>query len=250
MTVTKQTILVVDDEPAVRRLLRRCFESESYNVLEAENRQQTMIAFSESTVDLITLDVNLNGDDGLSIAREIRSVSPVPIIMVSGKGDLIDTVIGLEMGADDYISKPFQIREVLARVKSALRRGQLNQQLETRNIEHEKRSGGKHYAFAGCILNPQTRDLRSSDGSICELTTAEFDLLEVLVQNSQQAMTRDRIMDKIKGNDWSPCDRSIDNQIARVRKKLTSIGVKRAIKTIRGLGYQFTIDVEVNKTKP
>lgn len=248
-TAIKQTILVVDDEQSVRRLLRRAFELESYQVLESENRQQTIDAIHEFDIDLVTLDINLNGDDGLAVARDIRALSTVPIIMVSGKGELVDTIVGLEMGADDYISKPFQIREVLARVKSVLRRGNIIEQAELQREKTQNSIHADQYYFAECTLDTQTRDLISPDGLICELTTAEFDLLEVLVSHSLRVLSRDQIMDQIKGDSWNPNDRTIDNKIVQLRKKLVSIGVNRAIKSIRGIGYQFTIKVDTNQQK-
>ena len=243
-TTIKQTILIVDDESAVRMLLRRAFELDSYQVVEAQNRDQTIDAIRDNDIDLVTLDINLEGEDGLSVAREIRAISTVPIIMVSGKGELVDTIVGLEMGADDYISKPFQIREVLARVKSALRRGQLNEKHNTAPADVHDKQRINQYCFAQCTLDLQTRDLTAPDGNVCELTTAEFDLLEVLVRHPMQALSRDQIMDHVKGNSWNPNDRTIDNKIAKLRKKLNSLGVSRAIKTVRGIGYQFTFKVE------
>ena len=239
-----QTILVVDDDPAVRKLLRRSLELEPYRVVESENQRQTLDAIRTDFIDLVTLDITLDGEDGLNIAREIRALSAVPIIMVTGKGDEIDTVVGLEMGADDYIAKPFKIREVLARVKSALRRGQLNSHTLVQNIPPETSATASQYRFADCNLNPQRRDLFDPDGISCELTTAEFDLLEVLVKNALHALSRDQIMDQLKGSGWNPNDRTIDNKIARLRKKLSAIGVEQAIKTVRGIGYQFTIQVQ------
>ena len=244
MPDAKNTILVVDDEAAVRRLLRRCFELENYVVAEAESRQDTLDSLAERQIDLITLDVNLAGEDGLSLAREIRAFSSVPIIMVSGKGELIDTVLGLEVGADDYIAKPFQLREVLARVKSALRRSQLNNTKSDQKINSTKSDAANEFRFADCVLCPRLRDIRKSDGTVGELTTAEFDLLKTFAKHTQQVLTRDQIMDQMKGTDWNPNDRTIDNQVARLRKKLMSVGINNAIKTVRGLGYQFTMDVE------
>lgn len=244
MTDRKQQILVVDDEASIRKVLRRYFESESYKVLEAANRDQTMDAVQTSTVDLITLDINLNGEDGLSLAREIRACSAVPIIMVSGKNDLIDKVVGLEVGADDYISKPFELREVLARVKSVLRRVQLD--LVQPAAATAPGSQAQQILFADCILCPNTRDLTKTDGTRCLLTTAEYNLLHTLVCHAHHVLSRDQIMDRMKGCEWSPTDRTIDNQVARLRKKLDAIGVEHAIKTVRGLGYQFTQDVTFN----
>jgi DNA-binding response OmpR family regulator len=238
----KRTILVVDDEPSVRRVLRKCFETECYEVIEAANSEQTLAAISDIHVDLITLDVNLAGEDGLWLAQKIRVFSSIPIIMVSGKGELIDTVVGLEVGADDYITKPFELREVLARVKSALRRSRLNQtSSEQRSTARSAATGV--FLFSGCTLSSSTRDLTRSDGERCELTTAEFKLLEALVTHARQVLSRDQIMDTLKGSEWNPNDRTIDNQVARLRKKLDAIGVVRAIKTVRGAGYQFTHNV-------
>ncbi len=242
-TAIKQTILIVDDEPSVRKLLRRAFELDSYQIVEAENREQTIDAIKTCDIDLVTLDVGLDGEDGLSVALEIRAISAVPIIMVSGRGELVDKIVGLEMGADDYISKPFQIREVLARVKSALRRGQLNEKNNTDSARDRDKQSPHQYCFADCTLDLHTRDLTGLGGTLCELTTAEFDLLEVLVRHPMQALSRDQIMDHVKGSSWNPSDRTIDNKIAKLRKKLNSHGVSRAIKTVRGIGYQFTLKV-------
>lgn len=246
MVELKRQILVIDDEAAVRKLLRRCFESESYKVLEAENRQQAIEAIDHGKIDLITLDINLDGEDGLSLAREIRTSSVVPIIMVSGKGDLIDKVVGLEVGADDYISKPFELREVLARVRSAIRRSEFHQTAPGNSVAAQNTAGSKmQFQFDNCRLCPSTRDLSKLDGTSCELTSAEFDLLHTLVTHPQQVLSRDKIMDSMKGQEWNPCDRTIDNQIARLRKKLDSLGVEKAIKTVRGMGYQFTPAIQV-----
>lgn len=259
MSVTKPKILVVDDEAQVRSLLRKCFEKESYTVIEAANCEMTLQAVNEQDIDLITLDVNLDGEDGLGLASRIRAVSSVPIIMVSGKGELIDTVVGLEVGADDYISKPFELREVVARVKSALRRSQLSKQnapmrhsaeLATTNVSQLKAGSGRQYRFSGCVLCSKTRDLKNTEGRNCNLTSAEFNLLEVLVSHAHQVLSRDQIMDSVKGMDWNPNDRTIDNQIARLRKKLDGMGIENAIRTVRGSGYQFTPDVKTGETTP
>jgi two-component system OmpR family response regulator len=244
MPGTKHTILVVDDESAIRRLLRRCFESENYTVLEAENGAQTQEKLNTQQVSLITLDVNLAGEDGLAIAREIRSRLSVPIIMVSGKGELIDTVLGLEVGADDYITKPFQLREVLARVKSALRRAQLNNAPSTPAPSRHNPSSALQFEFDGYTLCSSTRDIKSAEGTLGDLTTAEYDLLETFIRHAHHALSRDQIMDHMKGHDWNPNDRTIDNQVARLRRKLKCMGIVNPIKTVRGIGYQFTLNVE------
>lgn len=242
MTEHKPVLLVIDDEEAVRTVLRKCFENESYGVLEAFDPESALNVLSKHPVDLITLDVNLDGQDGLSLARDIRTRSNVPIIMVSGKGELIDTVVGLEVGADDYITKPFELREVLARVKSALRRSRLNSDVAT--LPPPTDTTEKALYFDNFKLSVAARDLIATDGTACELTSAEYNLLSMLVSHPGQVLSRDQIMDDIKGADWNPTDRTIDNQIARLRKKLDSLGISGAIKTVRGVGYKFTCNVE------
>lgn len=249
MTAHKCTILVVDDEAAVRKMLCRAFERESYQTFQAANQQQALEILESNTIDLATVDLNLDADDGLELTRAIRSQSRIPIIIISGKSDLIDKVVGLEIGADDYIAKPFELREVLARVKAALRRINLDIQPATAtDTITPQQNAPEQYRFANHVLCPISRNLSNANGKTCELTTAEFDLLYTLAGNTNRVMTRDQIMDAIKGADWSPTDRTIDNQIARIRKKLGAIGIENSIKTVRGQGYQFTLPTVVNST--
>jgi DNA-binding response OmpR family regulator len=232
-------ILVVDDEPEIRALLRKCFEREGYSVLEAADGAG-LRALMAHPFNLITLDLTLGGEDGLELAREIRSACNVPIIMITGKGDTIDRVVGLELGADDYIVKPFQLREVLARVRAVLRRyGAIDQGGTRVEQKHER------YAFADMVLDLTSRDLRHSNGQQESLTTAEFNLLEVFVRRPQRVLSRDNIMDLLKGHEWSPLDRSIDALVGRLRRKVESeAGEPRLIKTVRGVGYVFAADVK------
>jgi DNA-binding response OmpR family regulator len=232
---------VVDDEPEVRLLLRRCLERESYTVLEAQNGEELFKALEREPAGLITLDLNLGGEDGLELARRIRAKLNVPIIMISGKGDMIDRVVGLELGADDYISKPFHLREVLARVKAVLRR------YEQAPAGRDAAAGAAgapspdRFCFDGWTLDTARRELARADGSLRELTTAEFNLLEIFVKRPGRVLSRDNIMDLLKGTDWSPVDRTIDNLIARLRKKIEpDPDAPRLIKTVRGVGYVFT----------
>lgn len=212
--------------------------------MEAENGEQTQTILHANQIDLVTLDVNLAGDDGLSVARDIRNHLAVPIIMVSGKGELIDTVLGLEVGADDYITKPFQLREVLARVKSALRRTKLNSVTLPPNDDQLVNIAALQFEFDGYTLCPRVRDIKNAEGTHGELTTAEYDLLETFSRHAHQALSRDQIMDHMKGHQWNPNDRTIDNQVARLRRKLKRLGMNNPIKTVRGIGYQFTLKVE------
>ena len=229
-------ILIVDDEPKVRTLLRRCLEGEGFAVSEAKDGAQMRVCLEREAVSLITLDLNLGRENGLDLAREIRKERNVPIIMLTGKGDAIDRVIGLEVGADDYLAKPFELRELVARVRAVLRRAQPAESASP---------AGQCYTFAGWVFDVNQRSLKRRDGPERELTTSEFNLLEAFVKRPHRVLSRDDIMDLLKGQDWSPLDRSIDNLIARLRKKVEQDPDRPTlIKTVRGVGYTFTAQVE------
>lgn len=232
-------VLIVDDEPKVRLLLRRCFEQDGYRVSEAQTEAEVLDCLAGGCVDLITLDLSLGQEDGLSIARTIRSRMDVPIVMVTGKGDTIDRVVGLELGADDYISKPFHVREVLARVRSVLRRTDAQRKSSAEPTENVER-----YTFDDWLVDFSTLELTSRDGTSRDLTTTDFKLLEVFVKNPKRVLTRDQLMDRLRGHDWAPLDRSIDNQVARLRRKIEREPKHpKLIKTVRGAGYSFTAEV-------
>ncbi len=231
-------ILVVDDDPEIRHLLKVALAREGYCVSEASDAAGTQTRLERGGIDLITLDLTLGSDDGLSIARHIRATSDVPIIMITGKGDAIDRVVGLELGADDYISKPFNLREVVARVRAVLRRHEPALRTPARGDHHEK------FLFDDFILDVTSRELSVNSGAKRSLTTGEFNLLELFLRRPQRVMTRDEIMDLLKGHEWSPVDRSIDALIVRLRKKIEPDPVKPThIKTVRGVGYVFASDV-------
>ena len=239
MSSQSQThILVIDDDEKVRRLLRRLFEDEGYRVSEASGADGGRPLVAAGNVDLITLDLNLAGEDGLTFAREVRQRSRIPIVMITGKGDMIDKVVGLELGADDYIAKPFHLREVLARIRSVLRRAAP----DPAQARAEPASAtGERYLFNGWMLDMSARELTAPDGKSRDLTSGEFDLLTLFVQRPNRVLTRDQIMDLMKGHDWNPNDRTIDNQIVRLRKKIEDDPKNpRIIKTVRGAGYSFT----------
>lgn len=231
-------ILVVDDDPKIRNVLRRCLEGEGSMVLEAESKQAALATLAANKVDLITLDLNLGQDDGLDIAQSIRKSSSVPIIMVTAKDDVIDRVVGLELGADDYISKPFHLREVVARVKSVLRRSQDTGPTPT---------APPHSAclkFDDMIAVPSEMTLLDRDGTSVDLTSGEFKLLGVFLDRPKRVLSREQLMDLIGGYSYAPLDRTIDNQIARLRKKIErNPASPQLISTIRGVGYSFTCDV-------
>lgn len=241
MTETSTTrILVVDDEAQVRTLLRNVFQREGFSVCEAGNGTELFEGLKAAPVSLITLDLTLGGEDGLALAREVRAKHDVPIIMISAKADEVDRIVGLELGADDYICKPFNVREALARVRAVLRR-------------YEPRNGGpvtteaaarERYAFAGMTVDLTSRDLTTADGEKIGLTTAEFDLLCLLVKRPLRVMSRDTIMDLLKGHEWSPLDRTIDTLVARLRKKIEhDPDAPSLIKSVRGVGYIFSVEV-------
>jgi DNA-binding response OmpR family regulator len=234
-------VLIVDDEAEVRALLRAGLEPEGIEVLEAKDGAGLMAHLDAQPVDLVTLDVRLGGEDGFTLAREVRAKRNVPIVMISGKGEMIDRVVGLELGADDYIAKPFHMREVLARIRAVLRRYTPIAPEPGKPTGATERS--TRYAFDGWTLDPVRREVKTPEGTLCELTTAEFNLLAVLVERPGRVLSRDDLMDLLKGHDWTPLDRSIDGLVARLRKKVERGEVPQLIKTVRGVGYVFAGEV-------
>jgi DNA-binding response OmpR family regulator len=229
-------ILVVDDDAKVRTLLRRCLEGEGFNVSEAKDAAEARGCLERSPVTLITLDLNLGKENGLDLAREIRTERKVPIIMLTGKGDTIDRIVGLELGADDYLVKPFELRELVARIRAVLRRSAGSEQTAP---------SGQRYTFDGWMFDLGRRSLTREGGEPQELTTGEFNMLAAFVKRPHRVLSRDEIMDLLKGHDWSPVDRSIDNLIARLRKKIErDPDHPTLIKTVRGVGYAFAAEVK------
>lgn len=231
-------ILIIDDDPEVRTLLRTCFEREGYLVSEAADAVGARTALERGNVGLVTLDLTLGSEDGLTLAREIRANRDVPIVMVSGKGDAVDQIVGLELGADDYISKPFILREVLARVRAVLRRHEAGRTTSPGvDASHER------FRFGDWTLDVTSRNLTGAAGA-CALTTGEFNLLEMFIRKPHRVLSRDEIMDLLKGHDWSPLDRSIDALVGRLRKKIEADAARPIhIKSVRGVGYMFATDV-------
>lgn len=236
-------ILVVDDDHRVRKLLQRYLGDEGFRVSVAEDGASMRRRLAESAFDLIFLDLVLPGEDGLTLARELRATSDVPIVMLTGKGKMVDRVIGLELGADDYIVKPFHLREVLARVRTVLRRAAGRSSAGKPSTDDV--ATGDRLRFEGWALDLGRRELGAPDGRPVALTTAEFDLLAAFARNANRVLDRDRLMDLVRNRDWTPYDRSIDTQVARLRKKIEADpGNPRLIKTVRGVGYVFTPAVE------
>jgi two-component system, OmpR family, response regulator len=231
------SILIVDDDDAVRQLLADCFAPEGYAVYQAANGAQMYEILKSHRISLITLDLNLAGEDGLGLAREVRAKQNIPIVMITGKSDPIDRVVGLELGADDYISEPFHMREVLARIRAVLRRYQPGDQSAA---AAPSGMAGQTYRFDGRTLDVNRREFKNQLGAVVELTTTELDLLAIFVAAPGRVLSRDQIMDQLRGHDWSPLDRSIDSMVAKLRRKIEPENeTPRLIKTVRGIGYVF-----------
>jgi DNA-binding response OmpR family regulator len=246
----QKSILVVDDDPKIRELLRLCLEGDGFLVLEAKDREGVRRAFLGGIPDLVTLDLNLGEDDGLDIAREILRSHDVPIMMVTGKGDVIDRVVGLELGADDYLTKPFHVREVVARVRALLRRIEMRRNSQA-NRGAEAPANGALLYLDGLKIDLDRLILTDRSGQDCDLTTAEFRLFSAFLQNAKRALSRDRLMDLIDGPDWTPLDRAIDNQVARLRKKIERDPARPLlIKTVRGIGYMLTENASPDPQSP
>jgi DNA-binding response OmpR family regulator len=244
--VTDQSVLIVDDDPKIRALLRNVLEDEGFDVFEAETAAQVMAKLAERELDLITLDIHLGKDNGVELAREIKRISDVSIIMVTGKGDVIDRVVGLEVGADDYITKPFHVREVIARIRSVLRRSAKHEEgHSTANNEGSEPDQRLSFRFDGMTAIPEQLELLNRDDIECGLTSGDFKLLNVFLERPKRILSRDQLMDLTGGLEWSPLDRTIDNQIARLRKKIErDPSNPKLIKTVRGVGYTLACDVE------
>ena len=229
-------ILIVDDHREIRELVSRALTKEGFRVSSAGDGKQMRKLLADAHIDLILLDLMLPGEDGLSLCRGLRAESDIPIIMLTAKGEEVDRVIGLEMGADDYLPKPFGSRELIARIKAVLRRSP-----ETRRDAQPK---AKLFRFAGWILNVETRALMRDDGVVVPLSTGEYDLLLAMVERPRRTLTRDQLLDLARGRSANALDRSIDTQISRLRKKIeTDPGEPVLIKTVWGGGYVFTASV-------
>jgi DNA-binding response OmpR family regulator len=233
-------ILVVDDQKEICEMVQDYLSSEGYRVSVAHDGGDMRRAISQAPVDLVILDLMLPGEDGLALARWLREESAVGIIILTGRGETVDRIIGLEMGADDYLPKPFHLRELLARVKSVLRR-------VSSRIAEKAPTPRAQARFSGWHLDLSSRELFSPGGDEVRLTTGEFDLLSAFVANANQVLTRDRLLDLARNREAGPFDRTIDVQVGRLRRKLEDDPQKPSmIKTVRGTGYIFTPNVEIN----
>ena len=228
-------ILIVDDHREIRDLVSRALSKEGFRVSVAADGRAMRKVLDDSRIDLILLDLMLPGEDGLSLCRGLRAQSSIPIIMLTAKGDELDRVIGLEMGADDYLPKPFGSRELIARIRAVLRRSQ------EKVAAHDPGRRPKGYAFDRWRLDTTRRELIRADGVTLPLSTGEYDLLMAFVERPQRVLSRDQLLDLARGRAASGLDRSIDTQVSRLRRKLElDPGDPRIIKTVWGGGYMFT----------
>ena len=233
-------ILIVDDDVRICRTLRSYLKREGYRVSIASEGEEMWRRFESEAPDLILLDVILPGDDGITLARELRKTSDVGIIMLTGKNDPVDQIIGLEIGADDYVTKPFDERQLLARIRSLLRR----KSVPSSSTETKAGEENNKVHFGGWEMDMLSHELISPLGDEQTLTSHEFRLLEIFVQNPGSVMSRDRIMQHMYDRDWSHNDRSIDVLVGKLRKKIEEDPSQpKLVLTIRNFGYKFAARV-------
>lgn len=229
------TILIVEDDSDIRRLVAELLGKEGFGVEEAKDAAAMDEVLARMRPDLVILDLMLPGEDGLSICRRIRSRDTLPILMLTAKSDEIDRVVGLEMGADDYLVKPFGPRELLARVRAVLRRSRA-QSFATPS---------RRFAFGRFVIDLDARQLADDNGGVLSFTSAEFDLLACFVQRPRRVLTRDQILDWMRGRAADPFDRTVDMLVSRLRKKLDAASPgSNLISTVRNGGYLFIAPVK------
>jgi len=229
------TILIVEDDPDIRHLVGDLMRKEGFGVEEAEDAAAMDAVLARMRPDLVILDLMLPGEDGLSVCRRIRAQDALPILMLTAKSDEIDRVVGLEMGADDYLVKPFGPRELLARVRAVLRR----------SSAQPLSPPSRRFLFDRFVIDLDARQLSDNDGTGLTLTSAEFDLLACFVQRPRRVLTRDQILDLIRGRAADPFDRTVDMLVSRLRKKLDAASPgSNLISTVRNGGYLFTASVK------
>ncbi|MBL8388142.1 MAG: response regulator [Hydrogenophaga sp.] len=239
MNPTPEHLLVVDDDRDIRQLIEQYLVQAGYRVSTAADGKAMRRLLEQHRIDLVVLDLMLPGEDGLSLCRDLRARSNLPILMLTARGAEVDRIVGLEMGADDYLAKPFNPRELLARIRSILRRAQ---SLPPNLVPEE----AALFRFAGRTLEVASRNLLAADGLVVPLSGAEFRLLRVLLEHPNRVLSRDQLMELTRGREALALDRSIDVLMGRLRRRLQDDGKEpQLIKTIRGEGYVLAAQVEV-----
>ena len=241
MTEPSQHILVVDDDREIRDLTARFLRKHGYRVDTAANGREMDTQLAAGRYDLIVLDLMMPGEDGLSICRRLRADGAIPIVMLTALGEETDRIVGLEMGADDYLPKPFNPRELLARIKAVLRRSAA---AASSAAAQAVIPAGRRLSFEGWSLDLARRELFDPTGALVTLTAGEFDLLAAFAERPHRVLSRDQLLDLTRGREAGPFDRSVDVQLSRLRRKVeTNPGEPALIKTVRGGGYMFAANV-------
>ncbi len=239
-------LLIVDDDPDIRQLVRQYLERNGFRVTATADGNAMRQVLAGGVVDLIILDLMLPEDDGLTLCRELRSASKIPVIFLTAVGSETDRIVGLELGADDYLTKPFSARELLARIRAVLRRTSSRGDHQEAQIQ-QPHGRGSILRFSGWTLDTAHRQLHSPDGVLVELSGGEYELLSVFLKNPQIVLNRDQLLDATRGRLAGPYDRSIDVQVGRLRRKI-ELDPKNPelVKTIRSGGYVLATDVETS----
>ncbi|HSG34794.1 MAG TPA: response regulator [Sphingomonadaceae bacterium] len=228
-------VLLVDDEASLREPLAEYLSRQGFDVTAASSAAEARSKLLKSTPDLVLLDIMMPGEDGLSLCRHLSEAKNLPVIMLTAKGEATDRIVGLEIGADDYVVKPFEPRELVARIKSVLRRAS-----KTGPSAQEDAL----YEFEGWTLDPVKRRLTDPEGALVPISTAEFRLLLALLSHPRQVLDRDRLLDMVQGREAHLFDRAVDNQVSRLRRKIEEDrSDPRLIQTVRGGGYMLAADV-------
>jgi two-component system OmpR family response regulator len=231
-------VLAVDDDPVIRELISDYLQQNAFRVTAVADGQAMQSVLADEVVDLVVLDLKLQAEDGMLLARHLRDESMIPIIMLTGRRDEADRVMGLELGADDYLTKPFSPRELLARIRTVLRRRRVE-------VHQGRPEGVRAYRFDGWELNLNTRRLTAPDGRTVVLSNGEFSLLVVLLGAAQRILTRDQLLDLSRLHNDEVFNRSVDVQIMRLRRKIEPDPAEpRYIRTERGAGYTFGVPVD------
>ena len=233
----KSHLLVVDDEPDIRESFQEYLEIGGYQVTCADGAASAREIVAEGTIDLVLLDISMPGEDGLSLARYLREHTDLAIIMVASAGDVMDRVIGIEVGADDYLAKPVDLRELVARIEAVLR----SKQVAPRGASSTSDAGdGAMVPFGECRLDTDAHELLGGNGESIPITEMDFQMLKLFAENPGRTLSREQILQATRGRDWDPADRSVDIQMGRIRRKIEPDPKKpTVIKTIHSRGYVY-----------
>ncbi|MGV3554140.1 MAG: response regulator [Croceibacterium sp.] len=232
---TPTRLLLVDDEPSLREPLAEYLTRQGFVVRQAEDAAKARSALLEDTPDLVLLDIMMPGEDGLSLCRHLAETRHLPVIMLTARGEAMDRIVGLEIGADDYVAKPFEPRELVARIRSVLRRASKGGPTPEQDA---------HYEFDGWRLDPLKRKLTDPQGAVVPISSAEFRLLVAFLSHPRQVLDRDRLLDMVQGREAHLFDRAVDNQVSRLRRKMEDDSRDpKLIQTVWGGGYRFAADV-------